>query len=317
MNVHISGQTNITYNSCKNTIIEFRLCNIFFNDKIRFYKNHCGNVISLDTYIIVMKYSKLIFAFNKYQSKLISVQGTVYQYCLFQYIANNASTMVKDLLSHYNIVIENNVAVNSTGKRIQKNYCSVSFCHFISHCKWIPSAAFYNHTPEYINKKIIQNDDQNCNYHNHICYCSQMVNCSVDILGPVYPGQILQTDFCNMCSNDSTVLYAEVQNIHLPNSSCKVAHQSQLISVIGNHSNTVNYTIVSSTSDSERCELFLTASSFFNEVYDAFYVQLLPCPVGFTLQDGMCNCDPILPVGIDKLNAILIILPSSVPLTLG
>ena len=31
-----------------------------------------------------------------------------------------------------------------------------------------------------------------------------------------------------------------------------------------------------------------------NKIYDAFYVQLLPCPVGFTLQDGVCDCDPIL-----------------------
>ena len=31
-----------------------------------------------------------------------------------------------------------------------------------------------------------------------------------------------------------------------------------------------------------------------------FYVQLLPCPVGFTLQDGICDCDPILPEYIEK-----------------
>ena len=51
-----------------------------------------------------------------------------------------------------------------------------------------------------------------------------------------------------------------------------------------------------------RCELFLTASPFLNQFYDidAFYVELLPCPVGFTLQDGVCDCDPILPSIIDK-----------------
>ena len=246
-----------------------------------------------------MKYSTITFAYNKYQNKLISVESIekYYQYCLFQYIAQDSPTK-KD---YYNIVIENNVVMNRYGFRIsQNNYCSVSFCHFLSHCKWIPSAVFRNDTPEYINKQIIQNDDQNCKYHNHICYCSQTINCSVDLLGPVYPGQTLQAEFCNMCSNDSTVLYALVQNIYLPNSSCKIAHQFQLINIIGDHSNTVNYTIVSSTSDSEKCELILTTSSFFNKIYDAFYVQLLPCPVGFTLQNGMCDCDPILPVSIDK-----------------
>ena len=31
-----------------------------------------------------------------------------------------------------------------------------------------------------------------------------------------------------------------------------------------------------------------------------FYVKLLSCPVGFTLQDGMCDCDPILTKHIEK-----------------
>ena len=95
-------------------------------------------------------------------------------------------------------------------------------------------------------------------------------------------------------------MYAEVHNTNLPNSTCKIAHQSQLINVIGDDSNTANYTIVSSILNNNRCEIFLTASPFLNKLYDVFYVQLLPCPVGFTLQDGICDCDPILPEYIDK-----------------
>ena len=105
-----------------------------------------------------------------------------------------------------------------------------------------------------------------------------------------------------MCSNDSTVLYAEVHNINLPTTACRIAHQSQLITVIGNHSNTVNYTIVSNilSDDHHKCQVFLTASPFLNQFYDAFYVKLLPCPTGFILQDGICDCDPNLPSIIDK-----------------
>ena len=47
------------------------------------------------------------------------------------------------------------------------------------------------------------------------------------------------------------------------------------------------------------CELFLTASPHLHFVYEAFYVKLLPCPVGFTLQNGICDCDPFLPPDID------------------
>jgi len=43
-------------------------------------------------------------------------------------------------------------------------------------------------------------------------------------------------------------------------------------------------------------ELFFTTKSFDRIV---FYVQLLPCPIGFTIQNGVCDCDPLLPPQID------------------
>ena len=225
----------------------------------------------------------------------------------------NNDNVTKDLLTHYAITFKYHykrfkyshiINFNRYKSPSQSNYCTVSFFRFISHCKWLSSAAFYNYTeytPKAVNDKIVQNDDENCDYHKHICYCDKKPNCSIDILGAVYPEQTLQANLCSMCSNDdSTVLYAEVHNINLPSSNCKTVHQSQLVNVIDDYSNTVNYTIASNTTSSGRCELFLTASSFLNKVYDTFYVQLLPCPVGFTLQHGICDCDPILLNYIDK-----------------
>ena len=49
---------------------------------------------------------------------------------------------------------------------------SIPFCRFISHCRWLPSAAFHDDMPEAINNKIIQTVGQNCHYHKHICCCS-------------------------------------------------------------------------------------------------------------------------------------------------
>ena len=309
-NIHIRGPVNVVENHALLSIMRFLSCDILFNGKIIFDRNYCNEVISLDTHVQVMENANITFVNNKYFSKLITIESTEdyyqsYPFCFFQYVKMNYSSIVEDLLPHYIIIVKHNYNTNSTGFTLptQNNNCSVSFCHFISHCKWIPSAIFYNYSPQTINKQIIQNDDQNCNHHNHICYCSKelIINCSIDILGSVYPGQILQTNLCNMCSNDNiTVLYAEVHNVNLPNSTCKIAHQSQLINLIGNHSHTVNYTIVSSTPNSNRCDLFLTASPFLNKVYDTFYVELLPCPIGFILQDGVCNCDPILPNKFDK-----------------
>ena len=308
-NIHIRGPVNVAYNHPWLSIMRFQSCDILFSGKVTFDTNYCNEVISMDTYIKVMEYTNITFVNNKYFSKLITIESKEdyyqpYPFCLFQYIKMNYSsiTVTEELLPHYIIIVKHNYNTDSTGITLssQNNNCSVSFCHFTSHCKWVPSAAFYNYSPKTINKQIIQSDNQKCNHHNHICYCSKKINCSIDMLGSVYPGQTLQTNLCNMCSNNITILYAEVHNVNLPNSTCKIAHQSQLINFIGNHSHTVNYTIVSSTPDSNRCELFLTASPFLNKIYDTFYVELLPCPTGFILQDGVCDCDPILPKEFDK-----------------
>ena len=307
-NIHISGPVNVAENHALLSIMRFQSCDILFSGKITFDTNYCNEVISLDTHIKVMEYTNITFTGNKYYSKILTIESTedyyqLYPYCLFQYITMDSSSSSEELLPHYSIIVNHNY--NPNWNRItlptQSNNCSISFCHFMSHCKWVPSAVFYNYSPETINKQIIQNDDQNCNHHNYICHCSKEINCSIDILGSVYPGQTLQTNLCNMCSNENiTILYAEVHNVNLPNTTCKIAHQSQLINFIGNHSHTVNYTIVSSTPNSNRCELFLTVSPFLNKIYDTFYVELLPCPIGFILQDGVCDCDPILPKKFDK-----------------
>ena len=317
MSVHISGIFNVTKNKCKLSIMQFQSCDVLLSGKIVFNKNDCGQVILLDTYIKIMEFTNITFKNNEYHNNIISIEGAEeyyqpYPFCIFQYIAMHNNVTPNDLLSHYFITFTHNfkilryyhvINLNGITLNSQNNIPFLSFCHFTSHCKWLHLAAFYGYNPETVNQKVVKIDDKNCNNHKQICYCSQSkkVNCSIDILGTMYPGQTLKTNLCNMYSNDNnTILYAEVHNINLPDSSCKIAHQFQLLNVIGNHSNTVNYTIVTTTPDNDRCALFLTASPFLNEIYDTFYVQLLPCPIGFTLQDGVCDCDPILPPNFDK-----------------
>ena len=150
---------------------------------------------------------------------------------------------------YYHRIPYYNHFININGSRLHSkkhNRGYIQFCHYFSHCKWLSLGAFYDSDPEMVNQQIINIDDNICSYHKHICYCSQskIANCSINVLGTVYPGQTLQTNLCNMYSNDdNTILYTEVHDVNLPNSTCMIAHHSQLVNIIGNHSNTVNYTI--------------------------------------------------------------------------
>ena len=155
---------------------------------------------------------------------------------------------------------------------------------------------FYGYSPGYINQQIIQVDGHQWINHKKICYCphDSSYDCTIDQLGPVYPGQKLQVDLCIPQASRNYIVIVETHAITLPPSACKLAHQTEFINSVGNDSKTFNFTIVSEAD--EVCELFLICHELFRS---AFYVRLLPCPVAFTLQNGTCDCDPFLPPDID------------------
>ena len=146
------------------------------------------------------------------------------------------------------------------------------------------------------NNEIIKIDGTNkLNYHSIcICYINGSYDCSISILGTVYPGQLLQVGLCTPYSNYDRplVLYTEVHKSLLTNLSCRITNHAELF-VISNYSKIINYTIASE--NHKMCNLYLTLSPD-KQQYEVFYVQLLSCPMGFTLQNGVCDCDPILPI---------------------
>ena len=301
MNVFISGPVTIymSFNYAGN-VIAFYSCNVLFANKIVFKLNTVWSIIYLEsTYIEVLQYTSITLVENIYSKELIEIKDNLlYPFCVFQF--TTLTDMTNASPTNYSINILDNVYYNRKVPTDDGN-CSFPFYSFTTHCKWIPTAVFYDQNPKIIYQQIIKMNNQNFTYHK-ICHCTQngSNNCSVDTLGPVYPGQILQVDLCTPCNDEPSTLYAEVNSIHLPDTACKVAPQTDKANIISNYSKQFNFTIISEATNS--CELFLTASSYLHSINEVFYVQLLPCPIGFTLQSGACDCDPILSPYIDECN---------------
>ena len=292
--VKFNGPITITMNKAYKSIIIFQYSRrIIFEGKLLFQSNKCHQIIAFkslkqDTvYIEVMEYSNITFTQNKiYKLITVDIESKYYNFCLFcifQFVAKQNTSAI--LPSYYTIIISDNNFLIS-------KLCTLSFRNLISNCEWILKAVFYDHNPGIINQQIIQLD--HALEPSTILYCS---NYSTVTLGTVYPGQMLQVELCMPCSDNNSILYAETQNTLLPISACKVAHQIELVNFITNNSKIVSYTIVSEANGS--CELFLTVSPFLYYIYEVFDVQILPCPLGFTLQNGVCDCDPLLPTDID------------------
>ena len=246
-----------------------------------------------------MQHASIIFTGNILTNKVMLINtGTVgkfvYPFCFFQYVKLTNRSNVS--LEHYAIIFNNNIIINNINDHDFNNDNFIN--GYLSHCKWLPTVAFYGANPGEINQQIIKIDGTNWTHHNRICYCFQngTNNCNIDVLGPVYPGQTFHENLCIPEAKSYYFVYVETHaTAVLPNSACKTTHQHEYIYEIRNYSTRVNFTI---SSESQReCELFLT--SWPNTwASTAFYVKLLSCPIGFTLQNGICDCDPLLPSSI-------------------
>ena len=297
--VLFQGPITISQHLSIDSIISFTACDITFDKQIMFIKNICNKIISIKlqyTYIKVMQYTNITFLANECSDDLIVFElnndhNKPYPYCLFQYVTTKTNTSTRPLSGDYTIMISEHK--NSYFNDLEKK-CMLTFDRFASHCKWLPTSVFYGHNPGLINQQIIQIDDRTINHHKFICSSSSTTHydCAIDTLGPVYPGQLLQIDVFTPCSGNDFVIYAETYNNLLPSTACKIAYQTEILY-------TVNYNFKIVSENTDMCELFLTITPHLYRVYEAFYVRLLPCPAGFTLQNGICDCDPLLPPDID------------------
>ena len=299
MDVYLHGPLIISYNSAiKHSILQLLSSEILFYGVIIFKSNNCAQVISLtmeQPYIKLLEYANITFSNNKCGNKFIEVSiekgDPGYNYCLFQYITSSKNVSIAT----------NNYSISVIGtSKTQQNRCSFLYYHFNPKCEWLPNVTFQSYDSEIVNHQIIQIDQRNFNYHKIcLCYKNGSYNCSRNMLGPVYPGQVLQIGLCTPCDDNIFNLYAETLNSLQANFSCRITNRSEILNNISHHVNLINYTIASEAH--KMCQLFLTMYCHkWLYAYEVFYVKLLACPVGFTLQDGMCDCDPILTKYIDK-----------------
>ena len=203
MIVHITGPVTISQNDV-NYIFFFGYCDVTFSNKIIITSNLCVQIITIQsepsTYIKIMEYGNIVFSNNALSNKLISIENISTNFpspfYIFQYTtAANIKTAVSP--DHYSIIIKDNFFYHNGVSK-----CNIPFYHYTSHCKWIPTSVFYGYNPGAINQQIIQLHDHKKNQHTTICLCpnNSNINCSSDLLGPVYPGQTLTANrsLCTM-----------------------------------------------------------------------------------------------------------------------
>ena len=290
---YLTGNIYIGNNKIENTMGIYK-SNVTFSGNITFFNNNCHNIIEFITaygYIKVLEYSNIVFESNFCHRELIAVKeyDTVYPYCLFQYFASDVTLTALEY--EFKLKLYSIKFISNYQQHITVNY-------HISYCRWLENATFSEYSVGETNKNImhIENTNITLNKHINLCYCPKdhEYNCTTDILGYIFPGQTLQAELCTPFVKEQMIvfMYAKIQNFVIQNFTCKITDPAEFTAEVGKQPTTVNFTIASNRTD--QCALFLLARTSPYYHYDAFKVQLLPCPNGFSILNGICDCDPYL-----------------------
>ena len=227
--------------------------------------------------------------------------------CIFQYaIASFRDNLVKTFqignkLNYSIYFISNNIESLS------------SYKYSITYCGWAEGAAFTQTRPKVVNQNVIHYVNDSLEYniiYKDICFCDEKYqqpgllgfNCSIDELGPFYPGQTVEFHFITII----VPVYMERLLIRIedgPESACSSKNRSVITLLRFNVCTKIVYTVQHKSG--KECDLYIKAVPQYKQGYSAsptlamtefFNVKLLPCPAGFMLlkSDGLCQCDPVL-----------------------
>ena len=170
-------------------------------------------------------------------------------------------------------------------------------------CTWLKGSIFekLNANVSTVYNKIVKYNSTFVNKSNiertiplSICPClnNSNYNCFVAHVYSIFPGEALHINFIVLpwWSNVYSTTLVAANTI---DDDCSIVYGSQLSQTyFDNNCNRYSYTIWPNSESVTECKLFVGLS----EMPEMFYVQIKPCPMGFTLNANIkaCYCDPLL-----------------------
>ena len=231
------------YDNIATAIIYASSSMLSFSNSSVFINNRCDELFHLNCelcYLELIDKTTIAVSHNSLNNQVIQSSikyNNPYPYCLFQYFTTSTSKY-KDF----------RIQIMMFETELRKPMFEI--LRLTSHCRWVTGAAFQNIKPLEVNRAIIRYNDtlHPLGTHLTVCHCptsTSYYNCSIDELGPVYPGENLTVDLCLPHNHEETgVMYAETYNNNLPESACKVAHYDSMKHVFkGKESKRVEFAI--------------------------------------------------------------------------
>ena len=265
---------------------------ITFYDYIQYSNVTASNLISgtAQTKINLMDSAYVNIIENDFNGPLFELQGSeVYSYplCRFQYYKEQINGKGK-LNPNKNplILIGSSNKLNS--EIFNDDVGNIN-------CKWNSKSLYYGLNPLKIYEHSIQLGFTDYDFDTGLlCHCLNGTppNCFTNILGPLYPGQNLR--FClalnsKVTKQSSVPITVEIYDKDYAHSLCIVKSLTEAEQMVNKYCTELTYNIFSESQP--QCVLILYNIEY--KFPTIFYVQLLKCPAGFSLDNvtKTCDCD--------------------------
>ena len=298
----------ITNNSYFKSIIKFHLSLFTITRSLYISSNYVRNVLSTTegSYILLYPHTVIEIANNIVYSILTTElnmqREQSVELCYFQFkLISIKNRTFDETVKNFKIILNNIYTAP-----IQY----IDFDKYFATCKWISDCecALNSYKPSDVFGKVMNTTIKRIDRSNiriipsSICNCTNSTDydCSAHEIGPVSPGQTLTVYFIVphlLHHHNSMTLTVETAN--LPPNGCIITSATEMLQThTTTGCNQYNYTV---WSDKTECELYLSAEG----MPEIFYVKLLPCPVGFSLQSNLqrCHCDTVLDCDVISVTA--------------
>ena len=302
--MQFAGTTFITSNKLYNNIIKLHFSSASFENSVTITDNIARHVF-YGLHIFIKKNTTLDVSFNIVymivkQTLTFGVGTRVV--CGVQFYSTEENLDYLNVTElPFKVIAQNNT--HMTSKTLPGHNLLL-----YANCQWLSGTAFHTKSSTEVYKQIFKaqnliiDDSTKRPVPLSVCKCKYSSNgdnsfdCYSPHLGSVYPGETLtvqlsvQEKWISVLDQPRTII---VENSNQDN--CTIVHASELSQTYfndTNHCNNYSYTLWLHNDTITQCQLFIGL----NNIPEMFYVQIKPCPKGFTFQNQRkaCYCDPIL-----------------------
>ena len=310
--------------------------NVFFNNSVNYagkklfefnetipkfegYNNFTFNtadiIMSLNNYIIIKEYSSINFLYNnalenpsmdhtQVKTLIYSERGYSIQPCLFQFLSTE----------NLDKVFQNSGIRDSFTVRFKNNtgYNNLIFGAQLNSCYWLRNSSFKILTPGTVYNKVLQYDTSEKSIIGRevgtLCYCSNETNVDClrdDNFGFIYPGQTIPICFIRIPHSYlvNTAIYSSSSSHDaqlIPYEPCP--SELKWLQLLHTNCTPIDYRVYSSVSlmVPKKCYVSFRAT-YPDDSFYIYYVDFKDCPLGFTINNGSCDCDEKLKVVFPSL----------------